>query len=81
MRSAPCPAPSGGPRSRLGRLWALAGRMGAPRSLVELGMREEDIARIADLAVANPYANPRPVTREGVEGLPRAAWAGNPPAG
>ena len=55
--------------------------MGPPRSLVELGMREEDIARIADLAVANPYANLRPVTREGVEGLPRAAWAGNPPAG
>ena len=54
--------------------------MGAPRSLAELGMREEDIARIADLAVANPYANPRPVTREGVEGLLRAAWTGDPPA-
>jgi maleylacetate reductase len=61
-------------------LWELAGRLGAPRSLAELGMEEADIPRIADLAVANPYANPRPVTRDGVESLLRAAWAGDPPA-
>jgi maleylacetate reductase len=60
-------------------LWELAGRLGAPRTLSELGMLEEDIPRIADLAVANPYANPRPVTRDGVESLLRAAWAGEPP--
>jgi maleylacetate reductase len=60
-------------------LWELAGRLGAPRSLAELGMQESDIGRIADLAVANPYANPRPVTRDGVESLLRAAWAGEPP--
>jgi maleylacetate reductase len=61
-------------------LWELAGRLGAPRSLRELGMNESDIPRIADLAVANPYANPRPVTRDGVESLLRAAWAGDSPA-
>src|SRR3954454_1901584 len=61
-------------------LWELAGRLGAPRSLAELGMREEDIPRIADLAVANPYANPRPVTRDGIEALLHAAWTGDPPA-
>jgi maleylacetate reductase len=60
-------------------LWELAGRLGAPRSLAELGMKEDDIPRIAQLAVANPYANPRPVTRDGVESLLRAAWAGEPP--
>jgi maleylacetate reductase len=60
-------------------LWELAGRLAAPRSLAELGMKEEDIPRIAELAVANPYANPRPVTRDGVEALLRAAWAGEPP--
>ncbi len=60
-------------------LWELAARLSAPRSLRELGMAEDDIARIADLAVANPYANPRPVTREGVEALLRSAWAGEPP--
>jgi maleylacetate reductase len=42
-------------------------------------MKEEDIPRIAELAVANPYANPRPVTRDGVESLLRAAWAGKAP--
>ena len=61
-------------------LWELAGRLGAPFALRDLGMKEADIGRIADLAVANPYANPRPVTRDGVEALLRAAWAGEPPA-
>jgi maleylacetate reductase len=42
-------------------------------------MAEDDIPRIAELAVANPYANPRPVTRDGVETLLRAAWAGDGP--
>ena len=61
-------------------LWELAGRLGAPRSLRELGMAEADVPRIAEAAVASPYANPRPVTRDGVEALLRAAWSGEPPA-
>jgi len=61
-------------------LWELAGRLDAPRSLAELGMAEADIPRIAELAVADPYANPRPVTRDGLESLLRAAWAGEAPA-
>ena len=60
-------------------LWELAGRLGAARALRDLGMSESDIGRVADLAVANPYANPRPVTRDGVEALLRAAWAGDAP--
>jgi maleylacetate reductase len=60
-------------------LWELAGRLGAPRSLRELGMAEDDIPRIAELAVANPYANPRPVTRDGVAALLWTAWTGAPP--
>jgi maleylacetate reductase len=70
----------GGAHDPARELWELAGRLRAPRSLAELGMEEGDIPRIAELAVANPYANPRPVTREGVEALLRAAWAGEPPA-
>ncbi|OMQ15595.1 maleylacetate reductase, partial [Modestobacter sp. VKM Ac-2676] len=62
-------------------LWELAGRLGATRALAELGIAESDLERIADLAVASPYANPRPVTREGVAALLRAAWTGGPPAG
>jgi maleylacetate reductase len=69
----------GGVEDPAQELWELAGRLGAPRSLAELGMAEADIPRIADLAVASPYANPRPVTRQGVEALVRAAWAGRPP--
>jgi maleylacetate reductase len=43
-------------------------------------MKESDIPRIVELAVAKPYANPRPVTSDGVESLLGAAWAGDPPA-
>jgi maleylacetate reductase len=60
-------------------LWELAGRLGAPRSLRELGMAEADIPRIVELVVANPYANPRPVTPQGVTTLLADAWAGRPP--
>ncbi len=70
----------GGASDPARELWELAGRLDAPRSLAELGMAEADIPRIAELAVANPYANPRPVTREGIESLLRAAWAGEAPA-
>jgi maleylacetate reductase len=70
----------GGTSDPAREVWELAGRLDAPRSLAELGMQEGDIPRIADLAVADPYANPRPVTREGVEALLRAAWAGAPPS-
>jgi maleylacetate reductase len=60
-------------------LWELAGRLGAPRSLRELGMAEADVPRIAEQAVADPYANPRPVTVDGVTALLEDAWAGRPP--
>jgi maleylacetate reductase len=69
----------GGASDPARELWDLAGRLGAPRSLRELGMTEDDIPRIADLAVASPYANPRPVTRAAVGALLRAAWSGEPP--
>jgi maleylacetate reductase len=68
-------------RSEAHRAGQLAGRLGAPRSLRELGTEEDDIPRIAELAVANPYANPRPVTRDGIQPLLWAAWTGAlPPA-
>jgi maleylacetate reductase len=70
----------GGAPDPAAALQELAGRLGAPRALRDLGMAEGDIGRIADLAVAQPYANPRPVTRSGIEALLRAAWAGEEPA-
>ncbi|HEX3907775.1 MAG TPA: maleylacetate reductase [Mycobacteriales bacterium] len=60
-------------------LWQLAGDLGAPRSLHELGMAASDIDVIAAQATDNPYANPRPVTREDVAALLRDAWSGARP--
>ncbi|MFF0085909.1 maleylacetate reductase [Streptomyces canus] len=60
-------------------LWDLAGRLGAPRSLRELGMAESDIDRIVQVALADLYANPRAVTADGLDRLLRAAWSGQPP--
>lgn len=54
----------------------LAKSLGAPTSLRQLGMREEDLDRAADLAVQNPYYNPVPVTREGVRKLLQNAYIG-----
>ena len=61
-------------------LYDLAGQLGAPRSLRELGMPEAGIERAADLAVANPYRNPRPIERDAIRTLIARAWAGDPPA-
>ncbi|SSC24738.1 Alcohol dehydrogenase, iron-type/glycerol dehydrogenase GldA [Klenkia terrae] len=60
-------------------LWDLAGELGAPRSLAELGMAEADVDVVADQVLASPYANPRPVTRDGVTALLHRALAGEPP--
>ena len=60
-------------------LWELTIRLGAPASLRDLGMAEDDIPRVAQAAVANPYANPRPVTPDDVERLLHRAWAGEKP--
>ncbi len=61
-------------------LFALARSLGAPLSLAALGMRSDDIGHAADLAVANPYPNPAPITREGIRGLLDAAFHGRGPA-
>ncbi|MFI0481401.1 maleylacetate reductase [Actinomadura sp. 9N215] len=61
------------------RLWELAGSLDAPRSLRGLGMSESDIEPIREQVVNAPYANPAPVTRDGVTRLLRAAWSGEPP--
>ncbi len=62
-----------------GSLWDLAAHLGAPVSLEAIGMRRRDLEKAADLAVANPYWNPRKVTREGVRGLLEHAFEGKRP--
>jgi alcohol dehydrogenase class IV len=51
-------------------------RLKVKRGLKEFGMKKEDIDRAADIAVANPYKNPRIIERGGIRELIRRAWAG-----
>jgi alcohol dehydrogenase class IV len=61
------------------RLFELAGQLRAPRALREIGMPQDGIERASDLALKNPYWNPRPLEREGIRTLIARAWAGEPP--
>jgi len=63
-----------------GGLWDFAQPLGAPLALRDLGLQEADLDRAADLAVQNPYWNPRPMTREAIRALLGRAWAGERPA-
>jgi alcohol dehydrogenase class IV len=56
-----------------------ARRLQLPRALRELGMPETALDSAADIAVHNPYPNPRPLEREAIRGLLARAWAGNSP--
>lgn len=60
-------------------LWQLSGTLKAPRSLKELGMPESGIDRATDLAMKNPYWNPRPLQAEAIHALIGRAWAGEAP--
>jgi alcohol dehydrogenase class IV len=61
-------------------LYDLAARIGAPMKLGDLGLREADLDRAADIAVRNPYYNPRAVTRDGVRALLDDAFFGRRPS-
>jgi alcohol dehydrogenase class IV len=49
-----------GAKSAAAGLFDLARDNGAPVALKDIGMREADLDRAADIAVSNPYWNPRP---------------------
>jgi maleylacetate reductase len=42
-------------------LYALGGRLGIAQTLQAIGMPEDGLDRAADLALENPYWNPRPL--------------------
>lgn len=62
-------------------IFDLAASLGAPTALREIGMRETDLDLAADLATRNPYANPAPLTREGIRQLLDDAYYGRRPKG
>ncbi|MFI4926071.1 MAG: maleylacetate reductase [Burkholderiales bacterium] len=58
----------------------LARDNGAPIALKTIGLRQQDLDRACDLALANPYANPRPLERAGIRQLLQDAFDGRRPA-
>lgn len=60
-------------------LFELGRRLGTPPSLAAIGMPWEGLDLAADLIVANPYRNPRPVERGAMRSLLVAAFHGAPP--
>jgi maleylacetate reductase len=60
-------------------LYDLAKKLGAPLSLKELGMPEFGLDKAADVAVASPYPNPRPLERDAIRTLLENAYHGRRP--
>lgn len=61
-------------------LWHFAQSVGAPLRLSDLGLKEDDLDRAADIATRNPYANPRPMSRDDIRQLLQQAYDGQCPA-
>ena len=61
-------------------LFDLIASAAGPTSLRTLGLAEADIPRVAQLAAAQSYPNPRELTVGGIESLLRDAWRGRRPA-
>lgn len=57
----------------------LAERSGLPASLEALGMPREGITLATDMAVKNPYPNPRPLEPDAIRQLPEHAYDGKRP--
>ena len=60
----------------VGALFELEAACQVPMALRDLGMPQDGIARAVDLAMANPYRNPRPVAAGDLAALFGRAWAG-----
>jgi len=62
-----------------GGLHGLGQMIGAPTALRDIGMPKDGLDRAADVAVANPYNNPRPLDRGAIRALLDDAWHGRRP--
>ncbi len=65
-----------GTRDAAAGLYDLALQLGAPVALRDIGMPASGLDRAADLAVTDPYWNPRPIERSGIRQLLQNAWEG-----
>jgi maleylacetate reductase len=68
-----------GARNAAQAVFDLAQGNGAPVSLRELGMKAEDVARAAEIALRNQYPNPRPLEPAAIRALLQDAWEGRRP--
>jgi maleylacetate reductase len=59
-----------------GKLYDVAANAGAPTALKDLGMPESGIDKATEIALANPYANPRPIDPIILRRLIANAWSG-----
>jgi maleylacetate reductase len=57
----------------------LARNNGAPTALKDIGFKENDIDIALDIALKNPYWNPRPLERAPLRALLEAAYEGRAP--
>lgn len=61
------------------RLYDLAGQLGVKRALKDIGMPCDGIERASEMAMANPYWNPRTIERAAIQDLISRAYEGHPP--
>jgi alcohol dehydrogenase class IV len=60
-------------------IYELMRASGAPLALKEFGLKAESLDHVADLAVQNPYPNPRPLDRDALRAMLQRAYEGAPP--
>ncbi|WP_175912549.1 maleylacetate reductase [Burkholderia sp. BCC1640] len=60
-------------------LYELNRELGVPVGLGEIGLREQDLDRACEIAMSNPYWNPRPIEAGPLRELLQRAWVGSRP--
>ena len=60
-------------------LHRMAAELGMPTALRDLGLKEADLDRACEIALANPYWNPRPIEAGPLRALLQRAWEGAEP--
>ena len=60
-------------------LHRMAVKLGVPTALRDLGVKESDLDRACEIALANPYWNPRPIEAGPLRDLLQRAWEGAEP--
>ena len=81
LRAAGVSEPAGGaPSTAAGLLYDLERSVGAPRALADLGLPRDALDHATELALAQPYWNPRPIERGAIRALLEHAFTGSRPA-